>query len=231
MADYPPPAPGVIEACIAAFREEHHRIKVFGNGVRDFFATHPTLASGGFPPIHSVKFRIKDEEHIRSKIIRKKLEENRDITPDNLFKEITDLAGVRVLHLHKEQFVQIHKAIEDQIQRGYWFPLEPPTAYTWDPDSSDFFKSLGLPTVIKDSHYTSVHYVIKPNDMLPTACEIQVRTLFEEVWGEIDHVINYPIRTTSVACKEELRVLAKMVGAGSRLCEAIFRSHRDFTKK
>ncbi len=63
------------------------------------------------------------------------------------------------------------------------------------------------------------------------ACEIQVRTLFEEVWGEIDHVLNYPEPTNSIACTEQLRVLAKMVGAGTRLAEAIFRSHGEFVQK
>ncbi|WP_315782452.1 hypothetical protein [Bradyrhizobium sp. SZCCHNPS1003] len=28
----------------------------------------------------------------------------------------------------------------------------------------------------------------------PLSCEIQVRTLFEEIWGEIDHQLNYPRR-------------------------------------
>ncbi len=174
---------------------------------------------------------MKDEERLRKKIVRKKVDENRDITPENLFKEITDLSGVRVLHLHMEQFVQINDVIQDQIKRGHWFPLEPPKAYTWDPDSVKFFDSLGLATSMKDSHYTSVHYVLKPNDTLATCCEVQVRTLFEEVWGEIDHFINYPVPTESVACKEQIRVLAKMVGAGTRLCEAIFRSDREFKKK
>jgi putative GTP pyrophosphokinase len=53
-------------------------------------------------------------------------------------------------------------------------------------------------------------------------CEIQVRTLFEEIWGEIDHTLNYPDTTASVACKEQLRVLAKLASTGTRLADAIF---------
>jgi Region found in RelA / SpoT proteins len=53
-------------------------------------------------------------------------------------------------------------------------------------------------------------------------CEIQVRTLFEEVWGEIDHALNYPQPTTSLPCKEQLRVLAKLASTGTRLADAIF---------
>ena len=70
---------------------------------------------------------------------------------------------------------------------------------------------------------------IKPNNNNPNpiCCEIQVRTLFEEIWGEIDHSINYPHPTDSVACKEQLRVLSKLVGTGTRLADSIFRTLND----
>lgn len=220
--------PAILERCIERYREQRHSISVFGNSVRDFFATHPELTGGDMPAIHSVRYRLKDEDHLREKIRRKKTKEDRDITPDNLFTEITDLAGVRVLHLHMEQFRDIHRAITDYYTAGHWALHETPKAYTWDPEFRQFFEGLGLETAIKESHYTSIHYVVKPNDALQITCEIQVRTLFEEVWGEIDHVLNYPEPTASVACREQLLVLAKMVGAGTRLAEAIFRSHREF---
>ncbi len=229
MATYPPPNPEIVEACVAAYEEQRHNLRIFATGVRDFFAAHPTLASGAFPTIHSVKFRLKDRDHLRSKIVRKKVDENRDINTENLFQEVTDLAGVRVLHLHMAQFIAINAAIHQQVEGGHWFLFETPMAYTWDPDSVQFYQDLGLSTQIKESRYTSVHYVVKPNDTLPISCEIQVRTLFEEIWGEIDHAINYPLPSETLACKEELRVLAKMVGAGTRLCEAIFKSHRAGT--
>jgi ppGpp synthetase/RelA/SpoT-type nucleotidyltranferase len=85
---------------------------------------------------------------------------------------------------------------------------------------------------LKDTFYTSIHYLVKPNN--PNAvvcCEIQVRTLFEEIWGEIDHTINYPFQTESIACKEQLRVLSKLVSTGTRLADSIFRSHSEFNEK
>ena len=83
-------------------------------------------------------------------------------------------------------------------------------------------------TLVKESYYTSIHYIVKPNERLDVSCEIQVRTLFEEIWGEIDHILNYPEPTASVACDEQLRVLSRLIGAGSRLGDAIFRSHREY---
>lgn len=84
----------------------------------------------------------------------------------------------------------------------------------------------------RDTYYTSVHYVIKPNNELSNiTCEIQVRTLFEEIWGEIDHTINYPHQTEIIACKEQLRVLAKLVSTGTRLADSIFRTYNDVSEK
>ena len=101
---------------------------------------------------------------------------------------------------------------------------EPPKAYTWDPEAQGFFASMGLEVQVKDSFYTSVHYLVRPRADSPHCCEIQVRTLFEEIWGEVDHTLNYPNPTDNVACREQLRVLTKVVGAGSRLVDAIFRT-------
>jgi putative GTP pyrophosphokinase len=229
MPTFPPPTPQQVEACIECYKQHRHNIDTFGTSVRGFLATHPDLTAGDLPAIHSTKYRMKSEDHLRAKIIRKKEDEDRLITPETFLKEVTDLSGVRVLHLHKEQFLAIHEVISQQIATKYWAAFEPPKAYTWDPESEEFFKKMGLATELKASHYTSVHYVVKPNEELPATCEIQVRTLFEEVWGEIDHVLNYPVKTKSIACAEQLRVMAKMVGAGTRLAEAIFRSHKEFT--
>lgn len=165
---------------------------------------------------------MKDPDHLRDKLERK-LHVGRDIHVDNLFQEVTDFAGVRVLHLHQGQFPAIHAAIEKQVADGQWVLHEHPRAYSWDPDSRTFYEGLGLPVELKDSYYTSVHYVVRPRNDSPLSCEIQVRTLFEEIWGEIDHVMNYPHATHNLACKEQLSVLAKLVATGSRLGDAIFR--------
>jgi putative GTP pyrophosphokinase len=67
----------------------------------------------------------------------------------------------------------------------------------------------------------------RPRVDSPICCEIQVRTLFEEIWGEVDHALNYPNVSDNLACREQLRVLAKLVGAGSRLVDSIFRTSRE----
>jgi putative GTP pyrophosphokinase len=206
-------------------------LKQFIGQVRTFFEENPELNGTDFPVIHSVKARFKDPEHLIDKVKRKS-KDGIIITEDNLFKEITDLIGVRVLHLYLDQFKLIHDSIMKQINAGEWCFYEPPKAYTWDPESEVIFNELAIKTERKDSFYTSVHYVIKPNNKENSVCcEIQVRTLFEEIWGEIDHSINYPYPTDSIACKEQIRVLSKLVSTGTRLADSIFRSHQEHEKK
>jgi GTP pyrophosphokinase len=77
------------------------------------------------------------------------------------------------------------------------------------------------------SMYTSVHYVVKQNSTNRRLCELQIRTLAEEVWGEISHTINYPHETDSVACKEQLKVLARLVSGCSRLVDSIVASYAE----
>jgi len=202
----------------------------FLNQVEHFFRTNPQLKQQKL--IHSIKSRHKDPEHLRDKLLRKK-RKGQLVSKETLFTEITDLNGVRLLHLYQQQFPLIHKEIMRKIEEFEdWKLVENPKAYTWEPESKNFFTELGIKTEVKETFYTSVHYVIKPNNEKSSiTCEIQVRTLFEEIWGEIDHTINYPHQTDSVACKEQIRVLAKLVSTGTRLADSIFRTYDDHARQ
>ncbi len=214
-----------MEAIIERVESELHNIDLFRGSVVEFFETHPDLTRS--PQIvHSVKSRMKDLQHLREKIQRRSSTEN-PITPENIFDRITDIAGVRVLHLFQVQFTQIHSAINQKLDSQDWVLYEQPKAYTWDPESQEFFRSQNLEVTLRESLYTSIHYVIKPRANSPVSCEIQVRTLFEEIWGETAHLVNYPEPTDSVTCREQIGVLARLVGAGSRLADLIWRTHSD----
>jgi ppGpp synthetase/RelA/SpoT-type nucleotidyltranferase len=215
-----------ISSAVQAFKNEKHLFEKFLNAVVDSFRLEPSLNKYGNPLIYTVKSRLKDTDHLRDKIKRKWSDDD-PITSDNVFTKITDLAGVRVLHLYQDQFPEIHSHVMSQIQSGDWFLREDPIAYSWDPEACDFFATLGLNTKTRPTYYTSIHYVVSPKKDSTIYCEIQVRTLFEEIWGEIDHTINYPEPTSSRACKEQLRVLSKLVSTGTRLADSIFRSQQE----
>ncbi len=214
-----------IDTVINFYNDNQHRLIQLQASVEAYFTNHPQLNAKPFPIIHTIKTRLKDPNHLRDKIERK-LKKEIVITKDNLFREITDLIGLRVLHLYQDQFPIIHQEILKYIEEGDWVFVEEPIAMTWDPESQKMYDELKIKTDIRPTFYTSVHYLIKPNtnNPNPICCEIQVRTLFEEIWGEIDHNINYPHPTEDVACKEQLRVLSKLVSTGTRLADSIFRT-------
>ena len=213
------------------YEEKHFELEQFLIQVETFFKKNPLLNREPHPIIHSVKSRFKNSEHLIDKIKRKS-KSGKIITKENLFEKVNDLIGVRVLYLYQDQFVDIHKQICKKVETDEdWCFVEKPKAYTWDPESKQFYEELGIETELRDTYYTSVHYIVKNNNNNPISCEIQVRTLFEEIWGEIDHTINYPHPTNSVACKEQLRVLSKLVSTGTRLAESIFKSYKEAINK
>lgn len=214
------PSPEEIEIAVKAFAQRSDEFEYFRRQVCDFFLVSRQFNGSPLPLVHSIKSRLKDIDHLRDKIRRKWSEG--PVTPENIFTRISDLAGVRVLHLYSRQFAEIHAAIQAHLDGNYWSLVEPPIAYSWDPEATAYFLELGLTAVTRESYYTSIHYVVKPHPASDLTCEIQVRTLFEEIWGEIDHALNYPQPTPSLACKEQLRVLAKLTSTGTRLADAIF---------
>ena len=148
-------------------------------------------------------------------------------TKENLFKKVNDLVGFRILHLHTRQFEDINRELLKIFDEQLWVRLEGPSARTWDDESRDYFKAIGIATVKSDTMYTSVHYIVKPNSKSPLTLEIQVRTLMEEVWGEVDHKINYPQKAESVSCREQIKVLARVTSSCSRLVDSIFLTHQE----
>lgn len=213
---------------LRAYQENLESFELFYKRVKDFFESRSLSEH-----VHSVRHRLKDLDHLLEKIDRKNAadaalpddQQRGPITPDNMFSRITDIAGIRVLHLHLSQFEHIHRAILAKVEEEEFILFEEPMAYTWDIDSGRFFDRLGVKREVRESFYTSIHYVLKPNSRSQATCEVQVRTLLEEVWGEVDHTMNYPVQSADDQCCEQIRILARLVGAGSHLADSIMRRY------
>lgn len=213
-------------ALLDALKAESPRYEAFLAGVIRYFQKAQESSKHGFPPIYAITHRIKSDEHILRKIQRKE-ESGKEININNIFQEVTDYCGVRVLHMHVGQFEFIHNLISKMVNDGDWVFHEQPVAYSWDPDLRPLYERFNLQVVIRETLYTSVHYLVKPRADVHTVCEIQVRTLFEEIWGEVDHFFNYPNKTENQHCRRQLRVLSKLVCSGSRLVDSIFESGNE----
>jgi len=146
------------------------------------------------PQVHSLKLRVKDPNSLLAKIVRKKREHpDLKISPETLQDHITDLVGVRALHLFKDDWHPIHELVLRE-----WDLHERPIAYVREGDSAgrrNEFEQAGCEVHPHPSGYRSVHYLLKtsPGKRMRLV-ELQVRTIFEEGWSEIDHIVRYPKR-------------------------------------
>lgn len=169
------------------------------------------------PHVHSVRYRIKDPEHLIEKIIRKKiLDPDWIINNDNYIQEVTDLIGLRALHLYKSEWIPIHDYIIEK-----WNLKDKPTANYREGDSKDFLKGFEEKDCKIKVHkfgYRSVHYII---ETIPAKvkyyAEIQVRTIFEEAWSEIDHTIRYPYDQDNPIFGQYLLILNRLAGSADEM--------------
>lgn len=222
---------GTIDEMVLLYSERRDDFAALAKRVEMDLAEHSKLR----PLIHSTKRREKDPTHLREKLIKKAIDAKKSgkqfgINGKNLFSKMSDLAGVRLLHIHTEQLSKIHPAIMEILKFYKYKFREDPLVYIWDVERQEYFKDLGLDVSVRHSMYTSVHYVVEPH-YSDIACEIQLRTLAEELWGEVSHTINYPAETNSIACKEQLRVLARIASGCTRLVDSIFASNLEHTIK
>jgi|ERR1017187_3630387 ppGpp synthetase/RelA/SpoT-type nucleotidyltranferase len=223
----------LVTGLVEHYKDNQHKLNTFLlEQIRPVLVNSPLLAKH----VHSFKWRLKDPDHLREKLRRKMLEakikkRRFTITKDNIFIKINDLVGIRILHLHTRQMADINLCLRDLFREGRFTVIEGPFARTWDDETKAFFATVGIETRESGpSMYTSVHYVIDSNSRTRYTAEIQVRTLAEELWGEVAHVIDYPQPCPSLACKEQIRVLARVASSCTRLVDSIFRSYEDFTR-
>lgn len=171
------------------------------------------------PGVHSVRWRVKNAEHLLEKIVRKKAgaqEKYADITAENYHEVITDLIGIRALHLFKDDCFEINKHIVST-----WTPAEIPVAYIRKGDPEDLIEKYsehGLEVKVHPEGYRSVHLVISSQPInRKVYAEIQVRTIFEEGWSEIDHKIRYPNFSDHQLVGYFLTIFNRMAGSADEM--------------
>lgn len=172
---------------------------------------------------HSIESRIKDSEHLVEKIIRKICIENNNkykaICKDNYCEIIRDLIGIRVLVFSKEDWEQVHDVLcsvfkaEDNTERNSrYYMKEEPTAYIRYGDRDVFHNKIN--TQYSNKGYRSQHYIIAYDGHY---CEIQVRTIAEEVYGEFDHKVRYPYRKNNKFLLRYTTTMAQIMAVADEL--------------
>jgi len=169
--------------------------------------------------VHSVRWRVKESSHVLEKIVRKRAEHNikyEHISVDNYFTLITDLVGIRVLHLFKHEWIGIHDYI-----KSCWEPEEQVVAYIREGDEGDViesYKKNNCEVKVHPAGYRSVHFIISTQPtMQKVLSEIQVRTIFEEGWSEIDHKVRYPNFMDNELVSYFLTIFNRMSGSADEM--------------
>ena len=182
--------------------------------------------------VHTVKSRIKDPDRLIEKIIRKtrdrKLKYGKDFqfTLENYKNEINDLIGIRVIHIFKDQWKDIHEFITKT-----WNVIEV-TANVREGDNTRKFEELGIEVRSRISGYRSVHYLV---EFYPTnervIAEIQVRTIFEEGYGEIDHRLRYSHVEIPEILKSNLLLFNRIAGSADEMASLINDLSKEWSSK
>lgn len=156
--------------------------------------------------IHSYRYRTKNVWHLLEKVVRKKLENPEkfgQLTHTNFHKFVTDLIGIRVFFLYREDWIHFHRYITSRLENdpaqyiddrladfdddpNHYYIAERPKAYKRAGDTK-IYNSREM-DIITTGIYRSLHYTVKYKGYY---IEIQGRTLFEEGWSEVDHDIVY----------------------------------------
>jgi len=163
-------------------------------------------------PVQRTRVRIKRLESVEDKIRRNPADYPGGLSTANL-KRVPDLLGARLILY----FVSDLPLIDRELDRCDGIDVltdPPPRAYL----PRDLARQLGMTMERHDksSGYASVHYrcrlATKKTKRAPF--ELQVRTLTEDVWGEIEHILGYKAgKKTALQVRREFQILSKQLGA------------------
>lgn len=182
--------------------------------------------------IHSYRYRMKDSEHLLEKVIRKRIENPEKfkyLDHTNYHKYITDLIGIRVFFLYREDWIHFHRYITARFENNpklyirdrlndfdedvnHFYLAEKPKVYKRAGDTK-IYDSNEI-DIITDGIYRSLHYIVKYKGFY---VEIQGRTLFEEGWGEVDHDIIYKDAQGDEMLRDYSKLLNRLSGLADEM--------------
>lgn len=178
------------------------------------------LTADELKDIHSARYRIKTLDSLVIKYIKKKaalpkepgmeysIEKYRPMNKDNYYKIITDLIGIRILIRYQQQWRKVHDWICNNfsnLEKPYitnWlddypagctedFIVEKPKLYLRDKNELPLYQKEDedlFEVHVSDEGYSSLHYLLWYDGKY---VEVQVRTIYDEAWGECTHDLVY----------------------------------------
>jgi len=164
-------------------------------------------------PVQRTPTRIKGTREVVRKILAKP-----ESFPDGLtrksFEHMCDALGARVVVYFLSGLPLIDKEIREcglfEVSK-----IKPPVAYL----PKDVYDKLGLTMkrASKPSGYMSIHYVLRlkksatPEGRRPWF-ELQVRTLTQDIWAEVEHLLGYKHAGSSPQLESQFKLISKLLG-------------------
>lgn len=192
---------------------------------------------------YAYKSRVKPETRLLEKLERK-----RAAKPDYTLQSITDVVGLRIVTLFRREMPDVVRQIASLINHD--LPITPNAfercclkeviIYSTNPSFDEiahsikeYFIEIGTEAQIKESRegYSSIHIVSSIGATNKVPVEIQVRTVFEDAWGEIDHKFGYVFRSGkenglpikgSRYVQDHLKILKKFSDACAEYADIIY---------
>jgi putative GTP pyrophosphokinase len=181
----------------------------------DYWAAYSLSGRHPIPsPIQRIRTRIKRPESALDKILRKPEDYPDGLTLESL-RRMPDTIGTRVVVFFLSQLALVDREIRNS-QHIEISSVCPPIAYL----SPQLHSQLGLEHIKrqeKESGYASIHYLLRlksPSTSESPYFELQLRTLSEDLWGEIEHILGYkPGKRTSFAVRKQFKIISKNLEA------------------
>ena len=158
-----------------------------------------------------VTFRVKSEKSLEGKLKRFSQSDDRNYSDvDDIFHNISDLAGVRIAAYREEDCEKIIQHLEREFS---------------GPDGQIVIDRKDKKRPENESYYRAIHAQIclPKDDLVGTydnvgdiSCEVQICTMIAHVWNEIEHDIGYKPELGSPSSDEAyyLAQLGKIVRQG-----------------
>lgn len=201
---------------------------------REFISRYMLSAEGVH--FHSYGGRVKAPDHLIEKIIRKRNNRNRkyaQMRVDDYYKYITDLIGCRILLVYKEDWREVHqylnrvfdndpanyidgnnRAASYQTGDNSGFMAERPCVFIRAGDDERLYRGVPDIRIDRKGYYRSAHYLLRFHEYY---LELQVRSLFEEAWSEVDHDLLYPLYKGNKMLVNFSRLLNRTAGLGDEM--------------
>lgn len=154
------------------------------------------------------------------KIITKSAKKGIKINFNNYLTEITDLIGIRIIYIFKEDYYRIYEQINEKYSNRFAENIH--IKLRTGDDKKIYQKILQNtdPIIEENNVYRSIHYTLyskRDEEKAYPKIEIQTRTIFEEGWGEISHSLVYKNTVTDMSdssniLDESSKILSALVG-------------------